>query len=97
MAIENMLTRTHWTVDGSLPSDQTRLNLLTTESFNSYKLNNVNVILTPSENFYDKFMLATKVSKALNLMYKAHRVILFQSILYGNAPGIPEAPPGFFI
>lgn len=86
MIIESLLTHNHWSIDGSLPSDQTRFELLLTESFNSYKLNSVNIILTPSEKFYDKFLLATEVSKALNLMRKDHRIILFQSILYGNAP-----------
>lgn len=48
-----------------------------------YVSGQVNLIVTESEIFYDKFMLATHVSTRLNLMEKEHRIVLFQAILYG--------------
>lgn len=54
--------------------------------FNSFKKGSFNLICTGDEDFYDKFVLASSVAKRLNLLKKDHRVVLFQAILYGNAP-----------
>jgi hypothetical protein len=53
-------------------------------NFNSWRSGNVNLIVTDSEWFYNGFILATNVAKALNLMCKRDRVTLFQAILYRN-------------
>jgi len=44
----------------------------------------VNLIVTESLIFFDRFMIATHVSTKLNLMNKEQRIMLFQAILYGN-------------
>jgi hypothetical protein len=58
-------------------------------AFHSLRHGEVNLIITDSEEFYDKFMLATHVCKSLNVLDKQHRIIVFQSILYGKAYGKP--------
>ena len=44
-----------------------------------------NLIFTGDQLFFDKFRAATAVSKRLNLLKKDDRIMLFQSVLYGNA------------
>lgn len=44
----------------------------------------LNFIVTESQSFYDKFLLATHVAKKLNLLDKSDRITLFQAILYGR-------------
>ncbi len=48
----------------------------------SYSRESVNYIITFSEEFYDRFVFATRVAKALNLLKKEDRKKLFQFILY---------------
>ena len=43
-----------------------------------------NFIVTKSGEFFARHRLATAICKALNLQNKAHRIILFQAILYGT-------------
>ena len=50
--------------------------------FTSLRKGNINIIATESKDFFDKFMLATKVCKKLNVMKKIDRVTVFQAILY---------------
>jgi hypothetical protein len=52
------------------------------ERFSSFTLGTTNLIVTSSEIFFDRFMLATAEATAKNLMVKADRIALFQSILY---------------
>jgi hypothetical protein len=79
-----------WTQDGSRISDQ--INRVPPEDrFNSFKLDNVNLIITSSPSFFGRFMAATSVAKRLNLMEKADRIALFQAVLYGN-PCVQDAP-----
>jgi hypothetical protein len=52
--------------------------------FLSTKKDGINLIITQSEVFYERFMLATGVAKLFNLLDKKDRVRLFQFILYGN-------------
>jgi len=58
-------------------------------AFVSLRQGEVNLIITDEGEFYDKFMLATYVCKSLNVLDKQHRIIVFQSILYGKAYGKP--------
>ena len=44
----------------------------------------LNLLITCSEEFYDKFRHATILSKELNLMKKSDRICLFQYVLYGS-------------
>lgn len=53
-----------------------------------YRLDDVNVLCMHSQDQYDKFILATRIAKGLNLMDKADRVNLFEAIRYGR--GFPE-------
>lgn len=54
--------------------------------FQSYSLGDINLILTKSIGFYQKFMAATHVAKSLNLLNKSDRIMLFQAVLYANYP-----------
>lgn len=53
--------------------------------FVSMVFDDVNLIITGNEDFYKKFLIATKCAKRLNLLDKSDRIALFQAILYGNA------------
>jgi len=53
--------------------------------FNSWRRGKLNLILTDCEEFYESFMLASRVAKKLNLLNKKDRIDLFQAILYGNS------------
>jgi len=83
--IYTILTAKGWELGGSLPTS-VRSEIHNDERFDSYTRGEVNIIITASEVFYDKFLLATNVSKFINLMDKDHRVALFQAIIYGIAP-----------
>jgi|ERR1700733_804864 len=70
--------------EGVVPADQ---------RFSSFTLHKgsvtndcINLILTASSDFFDRFMLATHVAKTLNIQPKIHRIVLFQAILYGRYP-----------
>lgn len=52
--------------------------------FNSWRKGNVNLIVTDSYFFYDKFVVATKLAKRFNLLDKRDRIALFQGVLYGR-------------
>lgn len=52
--------------------------------FNSWRKEDVNLIVTSDPIFYRRFLSASNVAKKLNLLEKADRVTLFQSVLYGN-------------
>lgn len=54
------------------------------DGFQSYKRGEINLIITTSEEFFDKFMEATAIAKEKNLLKKEDRVALFQKILYNN-------------
>jgi hypothetical protein len=53
-------------------------------SFVSWRKGEENYIVTTDKSFYDKFVLAAKVARELNLMFKSSRIALFQAILYGS-------------
>lgn len=56
------------------------------EGFSCYRRDNLNLIVTISSSWYNKWVLATRVAKALNLRNKADRVMLFKAFLYEEAP-----------
>lgn len=56
------------------------------EGFICYRKDNINLIVTDDYEWYNKWVLATKVAKALNLRNKADRVMLFKAFLYEEAP-----------
>jgi len=51
--------------------------------FRSWRLGELNVVTTPSGEFYERFMTATHLAKRFNLLDKSDRIALFQVILYG--------------
>lgn len=55
-------------------------------NFQSWRLGEINLIVTYKEWFASRHRSATMVCKSLNLMDKADRIALFQKILYGNRP-----------
>lgn len=54
------------------------------DRFQSYRLGDVNLIVTVDERFYNRFSAATAMAKRANLMQKEERIALFQAVLYGN-------------
>lgn len=57
------------------------------ENFSSFRKGYINFILCNKREFYNKFVLATLISKELNLLKKFDRITLFQAILYGIHDG----------
>lgn len=55
------------------------------DRFQSYRLGDVNLIVTVDERFYTRFSAATAMAKRANLMHKEERIALFQAVLYGNS------------
>jgi N12 class adenine-specific DNA methylase len=69
-----------WSLDGS----EVEIKGRSTEGrFNSFRKDNVNVILTDSAVFKRRFLAATTLARRFNLMNKKDRVALFQAVLYG--------------
>ena len=60
--------------------------------FVSLRNGTMNFIITDNEEFFKKFMLATHVCKSLNVLLKAHRICVFQAILYGKEFETQEVP-----
>lgn len=57
----------------------------TDNSFVSLRLGLINLVVTESEEFYDRFVAATSVAKRLNLLKKDDRIALFQAVLYAQS------------
>lgn len=58
------------------------------EGFQSWKKGEINLIITTSREFFDKFVKATEIAKEQNLLQKEDRITLFQKILYNNNPKV---------
>jgi len=52
--------------------------------FQTYRMGELNLIVTQDAQFYDDWLLATRVAQLLNVMDKGKRIALFQGILYGE-------------
>lgn len=63
--------------------------------FQSLRLGSLNLIITESYEFFQRFSAASSVAKRLNLLRKADRIALFQAVLYGNScdAGAPSPNP----
>lgn len=69
---------------GSCIADEANT-LLEHERFTSFSnAVKINFIITLSNIFYDRFVLATNVCKSINEMRKPCRITIFQAILYGK-------------
>lgn len=53
-------------------------------TFMSWRKNDMNLIVTTNAEFARKHKIATRLCTRLNLMRKSDRIMVFQSILYGN-------------
>ena len=63
------------------------------DRFYSYRLGDINLIITSSQTFAHRFLAASSVAKRLNLMKKDDRIALFQAVLYGRIDAeIPTLP-----
>jgi hypothetical protein len=51
--------------------------------FESWRLGSINLIVTDRPAFFERFLAATALAKARNIMGKADRIRLFQQVLYG--------------
>ena len=51
-------------------------------AFQSYTKGDINLIVTASPKFFDKFIKATNIARDLNLLNKQDRIDLFQEVLY---------------
>jgi hypothetical protein len=54
------------------------------KKFLSFSDDKINLIITFSPKFFDRFMRATRLATRFNLMKKPDRIALFQAILYEN-------------
>lgn len=71
--------------EGSAPTDVAQgPNMDTARVFTSMRKGSMNYILTSDEEFYKRFLAATRLAKKFNLASKADRIALFQAVLYGN-------------
>ena len=96
----NTLSMAEWEEGGSRPKPTPAEYQSTLEieyyGFASWKKGNVNLIITTSEDFYNKFVKATELAKKQNLLKKEDRVALFQKILYGNSIPLWQAIKNYF-
>jgi hypothetical protein len=94
-ALLPVLSSESWVIAGSRPADECNIN--GEQTFASFKREHLNLIVTASKEFFDRFMAATYVAKRLNLLAKDDRIALFQAVLYANtwAP-VPEPEPDEF-
>lgn len=78
-------------IGASYEGDENYRNTSDRESaFKSYRLGNINFIVTSETVFHERFLAASARAKELNLMLKSERVALFQTILYGVKYDRPE-------
>ncbi len=84
-------------VGGSVPADEIDKEKITSD-FLSLRRDDLNIILTDSQPFYDRFVAANDFCKVLNQRHgifttREERVELFQLALYGNSPIKEEVLP----
>jgi hypothetical protein len=53
-------------------------------TFTCFRKDSTNLIVTANEEFYNLWLEATALAKAMNLLNKEQRIRLFQYVLYGN-------------
>ena len=54
--------------------------------FLSTRSGDINLIATTNRTFFDKFIVASKTAKFLNLLNKDHRIALFDAVIKGEPP-----------
>lgn len=97
--LEIQLTKNKWVRGGSMHNDLSDspyegAEVDRTSVFSSWKKQDgwneskLNFIVTISPEFYQNFVLATRLAKKLNLLKKEDRVTLFNSIVYNEFPEV---------
>ena len=81
--LEQYLKSSGWEMGGSLPNDMATA-IPPEARFCSWTLNELNLIITCSPEFFRRHQTATGLAKRFNLLEKADRIALFQAVLYGN-------------
>lgn len=56
--------------------------------FHSWKKGDLNLIVTVSREYFERFTFSTNIAKDLNLMDKRDRIMLFENICYRGCEGI---------
>jgi hypothetical protein len=83
MELEMHLRANGWEMGGSLPNDM-KVEVPSHVKFSSWTKDELNLIITTSEEFFRRHLAATHIAKHLNLLHKRERIMLFQAVLYGN-------------
>lgn len=65
-------------------SDREEYDLQAEGGFQTFRKEDINLIVTEDETFFSKFVDATLLAKELNLLKKEDRITLFQYVLYGK-------------
>lgn len=78
-ALMEVLSGEGWALGGSLGLAQAR-----GSAFLSFRLGELNLIVTDHEDFHKRFLVGTALAKRLNVFDKEDRKALFQAVLYGN-------------
>jgi len=61
------------------------------ETFESWRRDDINLIVTLSSEFYHKHKVAGYVCKAMNVRDKDHRIMIYHAVMYGEFDGpIPQ-------
>ena len=60
--------------------------------FTTWRHKHLNLVVTESLPFFEKFVEATNEAKRLNILEKGERIKLFQKMLYGNEPVMEDLP-----
>jgi hypothetical protein len=81
--LRDRLENDGWELGGSKIPDEANT-IDPQDRFASWKLDDVNLIVTASPSFFDRFMAATSVCKKLNLLSKDDRIMVFQAVLYAT-------------
>ena len=83
--VEGILSSLSYEIGGSRDPLEDPLAALLSMSpeFTSYRRGEINLIVTESPVFFQRFLAATHVAKRLNLLNKDDRIALHRAVLYG--------------
>jgi hypothetical protein len=82
------LAADNWKLGGSLVLAREKKS-----PFLSFTLGELNLIVTESAYFYERFLVATALAKRLNVLDKEDRKAIFQAVLYGNEHNVHTVEP----
>lgn len=83
--LKDALLSADWVLGGSAIDERLADGRLTAYGrFNSWTKGEENLIITADPEFHQRFIVATQLARALNVLDKQVRIQLFQAVLYGN-------------